>query len=236
MKKSPYIKMDDIKSNSNEILIITDDDDDNINNNNDTNNNNNTKKKRSKKKNISGDVKEYSKDVLNGDKCNGINACCYLFGTLIVAIPLGIGIAITFKINSDNDIIPFFTIIFSLLFLIISTCLCCVFKLIVQKDKDDNFGSTVNNNNDTFLSCCIKLNNDEHTRDLNMFAYVICFLIIGTPIGIAIKMLLDWKIRNYIQVGVLLIVFSIVGLVFLLLIILMLKLKAKHKNDDDDYF
>ena len=197
---------------------------------------NNKKKRNIPKKNMYKNGKEYTKDIINGNKCSGINACCYLFGTLMIAIPLGIGISITFKINSNDNIIPFLIIAFSLLFLIISNCLCYVFNLISKNDDDDNYGYKGNNDNDTFLSCCIKLSKDEATEDLNMFVYVICFLIIATPIGIAIGIIINWKIRNYVQVGVLLIVFSVVGLAFLLLTILILKLKGRNKNDDDDIF
>lgn len=168
-------------------------------------------------------TKDYGEEIVEGEKCEGINVLCYLFGTFCGAIPLGFGFALVVGLSTENSYIPWIILVSCMAAIIMSSCLFCIFKLIIRSTEDYNYGSKMDIE-DTCFSCCININNSDHGVDLNMFVYICCFLIIGIPIGIAFQYMTLNNSGNYNVIGWICIVSSIVWLIFLSLIIIMIKL------------
>ncbi len=175
-------------------------------------------------------TKNYSEDIITGEKCKGINVLCYMLGTFCGSIPLGFGLSIVIGMSTNNIYIPWIIIVSCIAAIIMSSCLFCIFKLIKKNSETDNYGGTFDVE-DTCFSCCINIDNSDYGRDLNMFVYIICFLIIGIPLGIAFQFMTINNIHNYKIAGWIIIVSSVVWLIFLSLIIIMIKLLKDNQKE-----
>jgi len=188
-----------------------------------------SEKKRKRKKFLKT-IKKFFTD----DKNNLPSLALYILICFILFTPLGIGIGIFLKLESDDSKLLFG--LFLLLFFItmVITFLLIIIKLQSRKIIEESLTHSYINSDDYRCNFCLNLHIDKGNRDILPLMYIAIYMIIFIIFGIFIETVLQINKKEHFFIGGILISVTIIISCLFCFIVLYKKVNNYNKLKDEE--